>query len=345
MEKSSRQKRTSLGEVARHAGVSLTTASLVLGNKGLQHRISEEVLQRVRHAAVELDYAPNRLVHSMQRGSTRILSFFNGFRNRDANDLYLDAFSSALERAAGRRGHDILVHCDFTRPPEAIYQHLNGGIVDGILFWAPQREDPLLPFLRASRLPTVMVSTHDKMGMLPGVRDDVASGMDQVAERLHALGHRRTAVFIEPNANPDALERALLLKQGLAARGIALPDHRVITYTGNVRDLLQSLLDEPEPPTALFCWRDRVAYWVLELCAQIGIAVPDRLTVVGYDGLRWPAATRHTPASVQVDFNLLADAAIDLLLESLEGNAPHPLQQFIPVTLTEGTTLGPPKSA
>lgn len=345
MKSSSHSKRSSLGDVARRAGVSLTTASLVLGDKGVQHRISEEVLQRVRHAAVELDYAPNRLVHSLQRGSTHILSFFSGFRNRDANDIYMDALSSAIERAAGRRGYDILVHCDFTRSPAAIYQHLNGGVVDGVLFWAPTANDPLLPFLRASRLPTVLVSVHDEMGVLPGVRDDVKSGMEQVAERLHALGHRRIAALIEPGANRDALERIALLQGGLAQRGIELPEQRVLSFSGDTLVLMQSLVSGPEPPTALFCWRDRVAYRVLERCAQIGVSVPETLSVVGYDGLLWPAATRHTPASVQVDLNLLADAAIDLLLEYVQGQEPDETRRYIPVTLTNGTTLAPPTGA
>ena len=152
------QSRTTLIQVAERAGVSPTTASLVLCGKASKHRISEETLDRVQRAAQELDYAPNLLVRSMQRGRTHILSFFNGFRYRDTNDLYMDQLSAAIERAAGKRGYDILVHCDFERTAEETYRFLNGGRADGLIFFAPPEDDPLLPYLLTSRLPTVLIN-------------------------------------------------------------------------------------------------------------------------------------------------------------------------------------------
>src|SRR5262249_9001953 len=110
--------RTTLMQVAERAGVSPTTASLVLGGKASKHRISEETYRRVQQAAQELDYSPNLLVRSIQRGRTHVLSFFNAFRQRSTNDLYMDRLSAAIERAAGRRGYDILIHCDFNRSAE-----------------------------------------------------------------------------------------------------------------------------------------------------------------------------------------------------------------------------------
>lgn len=342
MSEKPRSHRTKLEDVARLAETSLTTASLVLGNKSSKYRISEEVLLRVRAAALELNYTPNRLVHSLQRGSTHILSFFSGFRNRNSNDLYMDTLTSAIERTAGQHGYDILVNCDFNRSPEETFQHLNGGIVDGVLFWAPQPDDPLLPFFRASHLPTVLVSAQDPEGVLPGVRDDVESGMRQLTERLVALGHRHIAVLVEEEQNnSDAWERTALLRRYLGEHRIALPDSQVLLFEGDKRAQLEQLMSAPEPPTALFCWRDRVAYWVLELCESLGIDVPGALSVVGYDGLPWPAKTSHTPVSVQVNMEALADAAIQRLLDCMGGQSYRAETLRFPVSLTTGTTLAP----
>src|SRR5438128_2639615 len=87
-------RRATLGDIARRSGVHASTASAVLAGKTKERRISEEVAARVRQAAAEMDYAPNLLVHSIQRGRTHVLSFFNGYRNRDRRDFYMDALST-----------------------------------------------------------------------------------------------------------------------------------------------------------------------------------------------------------------------------------------------------------
>ncbi|HZT41033.1 MAG TPA: LacI family DNA-binding transcriptional regulator [Chthonomonadaceae bacterium] len=337
-----RNVRTTLNQVAERAGVSLATASLVLGGKASQHRISEETYRRVKQAAEDLDYVPNLLVRSMQRGRTHVLSFFNAFRHRGVNDIYMDQLSTAIELAAGRYGYDVLVHCDFSRSPQETYRALYGGRADGLLLFAPLPSEPLLPLLRASRLPVVLLGARDTEGKLSSVKDDVQSGMRQVAETLVSLGHTRIAAIVEEGeALSDAQERAHLLGTYLQPHGVSIPDDHVKALHGNMRPLLESLLCAPDPPTAIFCWRDRVAYWVLEHCESLDIAVPEQLSIIGYDGVYWPATTRHLAASVKVDLQAVADAAVHLLDQYITGHATGVREEALPVSLLPGTTLGP----
>lgn len=332
--------RATLTEVAERAGVSTTTASLVLGGKADQHRISEATYQRVKQAADELDYAPNLLVRSMQRGRTHVLSFFDAFRNRKYDDLYRDRLTAAIERAAGRYGYDILTHCDFSRSPTETYRFLNGGRADGLLLFAPEPDDPLLPLLRASRLPVVLINARDDEGILPSVKDDVVSGMRQVADTLLRLGHCRIAVLDEPGVHPDARERIELLRSCLRAEGVELPDAYIVDFRTDRPEKLARLLSASEPPTALFIWHDFLAYNTLAICEALGVAVPDQVSIVGYDGLPWPTATRHTAASVAVDLQMLANEAIRLLDCYIGGYTGEVIQEVLPVTLIPGTTLG-----
>lgn len=335
-----RKTRATLDEVAKRAGVSRTTASLVLSGKASRHRISEETLRRVKEAAQELDYSPNLLVRSLQRGRTHVLSFFNAFRLRTVNDLYMDRLSTAIERAAGKLGYDVLVHCDFSRPPAETYRFLNGGRADGLLLFAPLPDDPLLPLLRRSRLPVVLINVRDSEGVLPWVRDDMESGMRQVAETLTALGHRRVAAIIEEGSDfRDAVPRVRLLQQYLRALGGDLPEHRILSYWSERQKILEHLFRETEPPTAIFCWRDWLAYRLLEDCDHLGIEVPAQLSVVGYDGLHWPATTRHIAASVHVDLDALAEASVYLLHQYITGEREDYADLAIPVQLRHGTTL------
>src|SRR5580704_6893454 len=107
--------RTRLLEVANRAGVSVSTASLVLAGKSANRRISEDTRERVRKIAEDLNYAPNLLTRSLRRGRTHILSFYSTFRNREEADVYMDNLSSAVEMAGGQAGYDILVHCHYDR--------------------------------------------------------------------------------------------------------------------------------------------------------------------------------------------------------------------------------------
>src|SRR5258708_29080359 len=86
--------RSTLKEIAREAGVSVSTASVVLGGKAAQRRISHAVQRRVQEVARQHDYSPNLLVRSLQEGRTHILSFYNAFGHRHPDELYIDPLAT-----------------------------------------------------------------------------------------------------------------------------------------------------------------------------------------------------------------------------------------------------------
>jgi DNA-binding LacI/PurR family transcriptional regulator len=336
--------RPTLGDIASRAGVSISTASLVLSDKAKQRRLSDEVVEKVRRVAAELDYAPNLLVHSLQRGRTDTLVFYNAFRKRSEQDLYMDRLSMAIELAGGRHGFDILVHCVFNRSVEDTYRHLNGGRCDGMLFFAPPQDDPLLPYLRNSRLPTVLINSVDNEGILSYVKEDHIDGLRQVADALSGLGHRRIAALTDPlPGNPDAEARTWMLRQFLAAQGTPIPERWVIRTEDEAdatAQALRFLMSEPTPPTAIFCWHDRLGYKLLEQCEKLGIAIPEQLSLVSYDGVRWPVMSRHMLSSVQVNLEGIAETSVTLLEQLINGDVTAPLGKVLPVTIEQGTTLG-----
>ncbi|RYG26665.1 LacI family transcriptional regulator [bacterium] len=329
--------RSTLNDVARMAGVSASTVSLVLAGKAGTRRISEDTHTRVHHAARALGYTPSLLHRSMRRGRTHVLSFYNGFRNREPGDLYMDRLSSAVEHAGGRHGYDVLVHCNFNRSPQETYEFLNGGLSDGLVLFGPPPDDTLLSLLRTSTLPTVLISPSEGQTGLPSVHADEAAGIALIADRLVAQGHRHIAAILAfPGGSKDAVRRYEQLRQKLS--GIDLP---AIDYDGDPQRTLERALRLSPRPTALFVWHDRLAYQILEACDAMGIRVPEDLSVVGFDGLIWPSTSSHVVESVQVPLEDLADAAVSLLARLIEGES-APLQETIPVQFAPGTTLGPP---
>jgi DNA-binding LacI/PurR family transcriptional regulator len=338
--------RATLKDIARLAGVSVSTASTVLSGKGPQGRISVDVQTRVREVARQHDYAPNLLVRSLQRGRTDILSVYNAFGSSTYGDPYVDRLATAIERTAGRHGYDVLVHCNLTRTADETYRMLNGGRSDGLIWFGPTTEDPLLPLLRGSRLPIVLLARVDEQGALSSVCDDMHQGMRLVADEFVRLGHRHVALFTN-SGHTDSAARAEVLRALLADRGVTVPDRWVVPVAGGdpaeLDGVLRSLLGEAAPPTALFCWHDRIGYEALEACERLGVAVPDHLCLIGYDGLHWPSTSRHVLASVDVGLGELAAEAVRLLDEHIGGKCAAPVQRVLPVSLSRGTTLGPPQ--
>lgn len=335
--------RPTLVEIAQRANVSVTTVSLVLNNKAKERRLSDTVISRVLQVAEELDYAPNRLVHSMQKGCTNTMVFYNAFRSRSKHDLYLNWLSIAMELAAGRHDYDLLIHCVFNRSGEETYRHLNGGLCDGVLLFAPLTSDPLLSYLRYSRLPSVLINSADPKGVLSYVKDDHIDGLRQVADTLFKLGHRRIAAlgpFTQDNA--ETASRIWLLRQIFTSYGITIPERWMLPTDGleeAVEATVRLLMTDRERPTAIFCWHDWLGYRVMEQCERLGVSIPDELSIIGYDGIPWPTKSHHELASIHVDMDEIAEASVTLLEGQIKDKISGPVGKVIPVTLQYGTTL------
>lgn len=338
-----RRDRATLGEVALRAGVSTSTVSLVLAGKATERRIGAETRDRVQAAAEELNYAPNLLTRSLRRGRTHVISFFSSFRQREWGDLYLDRLTSAVETAGGKYGYDVLIHCNYNRSQREVYESLNGGMADGLLMFAPEDNDPLLAMLRGSRLPIVLVNHPDEKGQYPSAGDDVEAGIDMVANALLAEGHTRIAAFgSRPDTRRDSEMRLRLLASSLKKRGAHLQPENVFRADYDIKTSLTSLLSQPNRPTALFCWHDRLAYEVLEACDELGVQVPEQLSIIGYDGIHWPSTSRHICTSIEVDIAAIASEAVRLLDVSIADPGAAVTHRLVPVSAWPGTTLGAP---
>jgi len=334
--------RATLQEVAALASVSATTVSLVLAGKAGHRRISEDTHLRVKRAAEELNYAPNLLTRSLRRGRTHIFSFFSTFRNREADDMYMDKMVSAVESAGGQAGYDVLVHCNFKRTPKEIYQFLNGGIAEGLLLFAPRPDDPLLPLLRNSSLPVVIINGRDPERHYPSVAEDIEQGMQLIADELVRLGHTQIGIFVtEDTPSMDAVLRVRLLRENLFPHGIEIPDASIYPVGIDATTAVRKIMASPNPPTAVFCWHDLMAYRILAACEQLGIEVPLQLSVIGYDGIQWPSETSHVAASVKVDLNSLARRAVAILDQYVIGQPDTLIEETQPVFFLRGTSLGP----
>jgi DNA-binding LacI/PurR family transcriptional regulator len=175
------------------------------------------------------------------------------------------------------------------------------------------------------------------------VSDDPIDGLGSVAKKLFELGHRRVLPLIEigPSVR-DAEIRIHALRSALEALGVEFLEPTAIEPdTAKLIEDLPAIWSDAKNPTAIFCWRDLLAYRVLEACNELGWDIPSKFSVVGYDGIHWPAATPHEAASVVADIEELALQTFTLINELVDGIVPDQKVLRVRTDFLPGTSLGP----
>jgi DNA-binding LacI/PurR family transcriptional regulator len=172
--------------------------------------------------------------------------------------------------------------------------------------------------------------------------------MERVAKVLTELGHKRIFAWPGASGRTDSTHRINALRASLNSRGIELPSNeelRAITESPRpMAETIRLLMSQNRPPTAIFCWHDRLGYEVLEACNEAGIRVPEQLSLVGYDGIHWPSISPHRLASVTLSTDETATTAVRLLDDLIHQHRQPPLAETIAVGFSPGTTLGTPAS-
>jgi DNA-binding LacI/PurR family transcriptional regulator len=348
--------RPTLAAVAAHAGVSPSTASLVFSGSP---RVAPLTRERVLAAAAELGYGgPDPLAASLRRGRSGVVGAFIGerllyaFRDPVALQL-LDGITEVL----GSHGVGLLLLAgDVGRPSTTQIARIP---LDAAIFaTCGLEDDPALDQLRARGVPVVAVEGPVVDGVVLIDIDD-RRGTRQLARHLHDLGHRRVHVV----AMPLRLD---------GTRGPVSPERRALAHYRDVRHRMEGVEDVfgPVPvfetssnavdegaaaarallgvapehrPTAIVAQSDVLAAGVLQAAAELGLRVPEDLSVVGFDGaeLPWLGTTRLTTV-VQPSAEK-GRAAARAAMELVAGGPSEDL--VLPVTLRIGTTSGPPPSS
>jgi LacI family transcriptional regulator len=210
------------------------------------------------------------------------------------------------------------------------------------LFWSlPRRYDDLLQAVVEQRGPGPRIVTvgNPYPADLPvcGVVARIEGAAIEATEHLIDLGHERIAILYRApgSASPRYTGyRRALKTHGLAFRkqlALPLPDeYGPRSYYLAGRTLTERLLALPDPPTAILCHNDEVATGALNAAYRLGCSVPKQLSIVGFDGT--PLAEFTTPplTTVQLPFAEMASAAVDLMVQRLEGSErdQHQRQEF-----------------
>jgi LacI family transcriptional regulator len=216
-------------------------------------------------------------------------------------------------------------------------------LFDGALLLRVAAQDPRIAVARASELPFAMIGRAADNAGLTFVDVDIDAAVDMAVDHLHALGHQRLA-FLRP---PD-------LRDGWAARGLAAYELacarrriRLLTAlmpsnTHDARLAALSLLRERNELTGILAWSEWAGWAAMLAAADAGLRVPDDLSIV----CLWHGAGSEllpfAPARVDLRAEQLAEAAVALLLQQVDGDEPGEQQVLLQPELIVGESAAPP---
>ncbi|WP_243738382.1 LacI family DNA-binding transcriptional regulator [Cellulomonas shaoxiangyii] len=346
--------RTTLADVAAAAGVSVSTASLAFSGSG---PIADRTRERVLEAARTLAYAgPNPLGRQLRRGRSGIVGVVMGDVLRRAfRDPVTVQVLDGLTARLGPLGLGVLLvpgpH-DTTQPP--VDPLLSTAAMDvAVQMWGGTTDDPVLETLRNRGIPVVLVEGTPQPDVAVVGIDD-RGGMAELTRHVVGLGHRRIATVtlpfdrdrVEGPAGPGRLSGIAweITRRRLAGVTDAGVEPTVVWETP--ASLVEhgaaagrALLQAADRPTAIICQSDLLASGVVLAARELGLRVPQDVSVAGFDGLDLPWLAPDVLTSVAQPLADKGAAIGDAVADLLAGRDAE--ERVLPVALREGTTTGP----
>lgn len=325
-----------LRDVAAASGVSLSTASRALDERGTPSRSAAAA--HVRKVAEELGYRRNSFASNLRRGETRTL----GVLVPRLSDTVMALMFEELERAAADRGYFAMVATSGDDPGDErrAAETLLDRNVDGLILATARLDDELPKRLRDRGVAHALVLRTD--GLSPSAVGDDEVGGYLAVRHLIDLGHRDIAVVTGPSFTSTGIARLAGARRALDEAGIR-PQEEWLLAAGygmeNGFSAGESLLDAGQRPSAVFAANDNLAMGIIAAAHRLHVTVGEDLALVGYNDI--PLSSRlSTPlSSVRVPLDQIAGNAIDLIVNP--DKEPR-IRKSMP-TLMPRESSGPPR--
>lgn len=311
--------RARLADVAKLAGVSSKTVSNVVN--GYVH-VTPQMRSRVLAAISELNYVPNLSARNLRTGRTGIIAL----AVPDLSIPYFAELAGHVTEAAEERSYTILI--DQTEGLEARERRIAGGlrahVIDGLIF-SPLAMGVAEIAAASGETPMVLLGEREHPAHMDHVAVDNVAAARTATRHLLALGRSRIAAVggpLERRTGTGALRlagfRAALEEAGADLDERLLVPARHFHRSDGVR-AMEQLLQLRDLPDAVFCFNDLLALGALHVLRRRGIRVPEQVAVVGFDDIEESHFSDPTLTTVSPDKRHIASAAVDLLVQRLEG--------------------------
>ncbi len=320
---------TSITEVARRAGVSIATASRVVG--ATDYPVSAATRERVLEAARSLDYVPNALARGLHKSYIPVV----GVVVHDITDPYFAEIVRGVEDGAAQSDY-LVVICSSEMDPARENSHVRllrsmraaaviiagSGMDDDVLNAELDRH---LAGIRANGSAVVHLSPHARG--VPEIGIDNEGGICAMVGALAGLGHSQIAFLAGPQSLFVARQRTAGYRRGLVEAGVA-PDARLVIHSsfdidGGARGV-DRLLSSGAEFTAISCANDLLALGAIRRLTELGRAVPGDVSVAGFDDISIAAMTAPSLSTVRLPLREMGRRGFEKAVAQLNGDPAGP---------------------
>ncbi|PTQ13592.1 LacI family transcriptional regulator [Sphingomonas oleivorans] len=311
---------TNLTDLARAAGVSLSTASRALaGNR----EISVATRERVTALAKEHGYSPSRLGRNLRTGRTQAIGVVMPLGHavdQLVSEPFFITMLGHLADALTVRGYDLLLSRVVPTDAQWLGRIAESGRVDGIVVIGQSNQFEAIEEMARRYLPLVVWGAHFEGQVHCSVGSDNRKGGEMATLHLLRQGRRRLAFF----GNPDLLEMGERYRGFLDAHqalGLDAPQRilPVFPAAGIAHDAVAAFLDEQPDVDGVVAATDIIAISTIQALAEHGLRVPEDVAVIGYDDLSLARYASPPLTTIRQDIALGAGTLADLLLRRMAG--------------------------
>jgi DNA-binding LacI/PurR family transcriptional regulator len=302
-------------DVAKEAGVSIATVSNAINGKG---KISKKRREQILKIMEKLNYQPSLIASALMGKKT----FTLGLLIPDISNPFFGEIARAIDDEAHQSGYSVII-CSTDNKDERVERYiglLEQKSVDGIIIGTGIDNLDILTRLQAREIPFVMLARETAAIAADTVVVDDYIGGILVAKHLAELGHRRLAILSENLKVSSSRERIRGFKQGLSDLDIPFDDADIVICEYRVeegRRGAHDLLHRTVKPSALFCCNDLLAIGAMQVAKQLGIKVPDDLSIVGFDDTILAGVTDPPLTTVAQPIERMGKQAFNLLIDNL----------------------------
>ncbi|WP_213980338.1 LacI family DNA-binding transcriptional regulator [Sphingomonas sp. dw_22] len=333
--------RPTIKEVSKIAGVSFKTVSRVLNN---EKHVSEETRRRVEEVVARLNFRPSHAARTLAgRRSFQVALLYD-----NPSPYYVYHVQSGAQQRCTELGYRLLLQPIDSQSPDLIANVvalIDEAHLDGLILSPPVTEvTALLEALDRRGLPYVRIAPGvQKENGMSATMDDVAAARE-LTRHLIDLGHRSIAFIRGPESHVSSSDRLEGYRLELEAHGIVFDPALVVAGDYSFQsgcDAARILLARTPRPTAIFAGNDDMAAGALAVAHESDIAVPEALSIVGFDDSDLAKAVWPPLTTIRQPVRELAYAAADLMLS---GNAPEPRVTLEHKLMVRSTTGPAPKA-
>ncbi len=323
------KKGASLRDIAKATGLSITTVSKVLNNAS-GSAVSEEKSNLILKVAGELNYRPNRMAKFLESGKTMQIAyviphmFFTNYSSRASFSQIMEIYAGAVEYLAQ---HNYMTNLIFS-PPGNEQDFLRSTLlsqrsVDGVIIFSGDKELDMVNEFKAMNIPVVTYDWRGPQYQISSVEETPMAGVMQAVKFLKEAGHTKAGYlsFSDETRGHQAVLRTDVIADMCKANGIEILPEFVSSYIDETDAYLKTqklFKKNKEHPTIIFYPSDHSAMMGIRGLLDMGIRVPEDVSVIGFDNAPFNINSVVPLATIEVPRRKMGENGASLLLEMID---------------------------